>query len=216
MKGRGGQAADGGPQRSRAIGYRRMAVAGACLLAIVAAVLTFRRLASPGETGRSPRDTTSGASGDARMLIEAGDAALREGRFEEALAFWRRAEPLAPADPDLQYGIGLALERLGRHDEAVRRYRQAMEGGARALDARLNLAGILAGQGQWQEAAEQYRAVLDRRPNDLDARLQLARVLVQLGYRQEAVRQYRRILQQAPGLPEAASELAEMQASRPG
>ncbi len=54
----------------------------------------------------------------ARLLFEEGRRAFYEGRFQEALALFRRAHELSGRDA-LLYNIGQSLDRMRRDEEAV-------------------------------------------------------------------------------------------------
>ncbi|MGH7814388.1 MAG: tetratricopeptide repeat protein [Candidatus Binataceae bacterium] len=55
---------------------------------------------------------------DAQALNVLGAVLIADNRYADALAAFRRAEPLAPGDPGLHYRIALALHYLGRDREA--------------------------------------------------------------------------------------------------
>ncbi len=74
-----------------------------------------------GEAAEStaPSDAESeGQEERARFLFEEGRTAFYEGRFEEALALFRRAHELSGRDA-LLYNIGQSLDRLRRDEEAI-------------------------------------------------------------------------------------------------
>lgn len=65
-----------------------------------------------GDSPENPRDV------EARHLFEAGRLAFDQGRFEEALDYFRRSHSLSQR-PALLYNIGSAADRLRRDDEAI-------------------------------------------------------------------------------------------------
>jgi tetratricopeptide (TPR) repeat protein len=71
----------------------------------------------------------------------AGDAFLRAGRAQDALAAYERLMPLAPEDADVWRGKAEALVQAGRQEEAVAAYREALriDPGYLAASARLKV-----------------------------------------------------------------------------
>ncbi|MCX7807199.1 MAG: tetratricopeptide repeat protein, partial [Deltaproteobacteria bacterium] len=55
---------------------------------------------------------------EARALFQAGQVAFEDGRFEDALQYFRRSYELS-GRPALLYNIGLAADRLRRDEEAL-------------------------------------------------------------------------------------------------
>ena len=77
------------------------------------------------------------AATDARALLDAGNAAFRAGRDEEALGHYRAATRQAPGDAAPWYGVHMAAQRLGRRalaDSAMAAIR-ARTGDPAAFDA---------------------------------------------------------------------------------
>lgn len=75
-------------------------------------------------------------------LLSAGDAALREGRLEEAQARYREVLRLHPENPRAPAGLA-AVEMVRRHDELIREAEEAM-GRQEYEAARLRLRAVLA------------------------------------------------------------------------
>ena len=55
---------------------------------------------------------------DVETLANEGSAALEEKRFGDALEAFAAAVKLAPRDPGLSFGVGLASFMLGQNDQA--------------------------------------------------------------------------------------------------
>ena len=71
---------------------------------------------------------------EARRLFDAGTAAYKEGRYEEALAAFEGAYQHNPA-PEFKYNQAAALEKLGRPYAAADRYSQYLAEKPNATDA---------------------------------------------------------------------------------
>jgi Flp pilus assembly protein TadD len=62
---------------------------------------------------------------DVRTLLDAGMTSARLGDTSAALAFFQRAEVVAPGDPRIAAGRGMALVRLERPGEALKLFQEA-------------------------------------------------------------------------------------------
>lgn len=105
-------------------------------------------------------------------LAGAGAVALREARFGEALAAYRRAAALSPEDPRLrarlaevklqatEKAVAAAREALERQDvaEGLRQYHMALDAAPELAGVRLELAELLVARGQAGDAVEVLRA----------------------------------------------------------
>ncbi len=63
---------------------------------------------------------------EARGAFQAGEAAYRAGRFDDALSYFRRAYELTN-EPDVLYNIATVLDRLRRDQEALDAYRRYLD-----------------------------------------------------------------------------------------
>lgn len=66
----------------------------------------------------------SSRSGEANYNL--ARALALQGRYAEAVAYYRRALAAAPELPGLDYNLAVALERIGNVEEAVEHYRRAL------------------------------------------------------------------------------------------
>ncbi len=109
----------------------RRALAG--LLCVLAMTTGERGLAqpAPSEAADEPPAEAedrgeSETEARARFLFQEGRNAFYEGRFEEALALFRRAHALSRRDT-LLYNIGQSLDRLRRDEEAIEAFELYLE-----------------------------------------------------------------------------------------
>ena len=200
-----------------------------------AATESFRRLLAqrpglvPAETGlgyarlRAGRFAEAGAAFDAVLgrapdylpaLLGAGSAASRRGEALAALAFYRRAQAVAPQDPvarrrlaevKLQVTERRVAEahgalQAGDGDRAIEMYRLALDVAPEVGGLRLELANLLVSRGDAAAAA----AVLEADPEaDRQVLIRLGEVLIGLGEYPRALEAYRRLLARDPRDPEA-------------
>jgi tetratricopeptide (TPR) repeat protein len=116
----------------------------------------------------------------------------------------RRAEKLAPRDPELPTLAGEAFARQGDAAAAGAQFRRALALDPGHLPARYALLDQAVQAGTWSLVAEHAQAILEARPGD--ARVELARgvALRHLGKPDEALAAYDRAEKLAgPDLPEA-------------
>lgn len=119
-------------------------------------------------------------------LISAGNTAEDAGRFDEALACYRRAVALAPALPKAHLNLGIVQEALGDAIAARASYEKVL-----ALDpghpfGAYNLAKLHYIQGALAPAEDLLRQGLARKPDFAEAWVLLSNVLDARGKAQEA------------------------------
>jgi len=147
-------------------------------------------------------------------LAGAATAAQRQGRPEQALAFSRRAQALAPANPALrrlvaevrlqltERRVAAAAEAAaaGDTERAIETYRAALDDAPEVAGVRLALAGLLWERGDRAGSL----AVLEADPGgDRNLALKLGESLLAMGEHERALRAYRRILARDPQDEEA-------------
>lgn len=81
----------------------------------------------------------------------------REGSYEEALRFARRAQAVEPEDAGSHYLVGLLAYRTGRLEEALGRFEYVVGQRPRDFEAHYNLGQVLTRLGRAGEAAEHLR-----------------------------------------------------------
>jgi Ca-activated chloride channel homolog len=100
--------------------------------------------------------------------VEAGNAALKAGKAEEALAHYDKAVGKLPADAGAHFDRGAALYALSRFDEAGQEFLRATEAKDAALKASAfyNLGNAFFKKDKFKEAAEAYKRSLGLNPVD--------------------------------------------------
>ncbi len=107
--------------------------------------------------------------------IEAGNAALKSGKADDALAHYDRAVKKLPADAGAHFDRGAALYALSRFDEAGQEFLRATEAKDPALkeSAFYNLGNALFKKEKFKEAVAAYTRALGLRPDDKQAKWNL-------------------------------------------
>jgi tetratricopeptide (TPR) repeat protein len=112
--------------------------------------------------------TAEQSAGRARTLYDSALRLQRDGNAAGALALLWEAAGLAPADGDIQYELGRALEGIGALDAAADAYRAAADGPRAPPGAARNLVLVLVKAGRSSEAIARARAAMEQTPGDAD------------------------------------------------
>jgi tetratricopeptide (TPR) repeat protein len=136
-----------------------------------------------------------------------GDALVRKGDVDEAMAQYEIGEKLDPNNSEIHNNLGSLLSPKGRVDEAIAEYQKAFELGLNDARLHYNLAIAFAQRGRLDDAINQYLEALKLNPNLAEAHNNLGNVLMQKGRVAEAVAQYEEVLQLKPGDPSAENNL---------
>jgi tetratricopeptide (TPR) repeat protein len=115
-------------------------------------------------------------AGDARGEFNLGNALLRQGKLEEAIAHYRRALAYDPALVVAHVNLATALTARGSPAEAVGHCERALKLRPSDAVALATLGQAYEAQGQRERAAAEYRKALEIDPASAAARGGLARV----------------------------------------
>jgi tetratricopeptide (TPR) repeat protein len=132
-----------------------------------------------------------------------GAAALDEGRWDEAAAYFRKGIALAPDEPSLRHKLGTALAMKGDAGGAVQQFDEVTRRWPKFAKAHYSLGVILAANGRQREAVEQLGAAVKTDPTYAEARLQLAESLRALGRFGDSLPQYEQTIALNPRLADA-------------
>jgi Ca-activated chloride channel family protein len=107
--------------------------------------------------------------------IEAGNAALKAGKPDDALAHYDKAVKKLPADAGAHFNRGAALYALSRFDEAGQEFLRATDAREAGLkeSAFYNLGNALFKKDKFKEAVAAYTRALGLRPDDKQAKWNL-------------------------------------------
>ncbi|HEX3905556.1 MAG TPA: tetratricopeptide repeat protein [Polyangia bacterium] len=107
--------------------------------------------------------------------VEAGNAALKAGKAEEALGHYDAAVKKLPADAGTHFDRGAALYALSRFDEAGQEFLRATEAKDPALKASAfyNLGNAFFKKEKYKDAVSAYTRSLGLRPEDKQAKWNL-------------------------------------------
>ncbi|HKV09347.1 MAG TPA: tetratricopeptide repeat protein [Thermoanaerobaculia bacterium] len=177
-------------------------------------------------------DEVAHRNAGSRQYVVAGTAALRDKRFAEAAAAYRKALEADPGDAAVWADLGVALQGLQDLAGAEQSYRKAVELEPALARAHYNLGTLLAARGS-REGVEHLETAVRLDPESKGALFNLGQALAAAGEPARALDAWDRLLKldsrdtvarfhraqalSALGRPaEAAAELGEVVAADPG
>ena len=101
--------------------------------------------------------------------VRIGEAAMLEGRTDDAIAIFDKAKTLTPEYLPAYIGLGHALEQAQRYNEALKTYKLVLKKDPLHLDARYQIAEIHRARGEWAEAYQEYKQIMEIDPLSLQA-----------------------------------------------
>jgi CheY-like chemotaxis protein len=110
--------------------------------------------------------TEEGMSGEAEEALEAGVAAYKAGRLDEAVEHLKRGVGIDPLAYRLHFHLGLLYGKKGQVYEAISELETAVEINARHFPALKNLAILYQKAGFRNKAAETWERALSLAPDD--------------------------------------------------
>lgn len=125
-----------------------------------------------------------------RVYLLQGQTAYRAGRYEEAVAAFRKAVEAQPDSARARINLGSTLGLLGQVEEAKAQYREALRLAPDSATAHFNLGLLLVREGDLEEAVEHFDQAVVEAQDDHAAHLELARTLRRLGRGEEALPHY--------------------------
>jgi len=99
-------------------------------------------------------------------LIKQGVTALHDGKAQQALEIFTRAQRLEPNSPKPHYYIASALERMDNADSARAEYETAIRMDPKYVEALTGLGNLLRKQGKIPEGTEKLEAAVKYDPKD--------------------------------------------------
>ncbi|RPJ83595.1 MAG: tetratricopeptide repeat protein [Acidobacteria bacterium] len=101
--------------------------------------------------------------------VQMGNVAVREQRWDDAVAWFKRAVETEPEDPMGRMRLGDALQQQGKHGEAIAQYSRVADNEGLAADwrnaAMRSTAQTLLKMNRFAEAERCYRRLLDSSPD---------------------------------------------------
>jgi tetratricopeptide (TPR) repeat protein/SAM-dependent methyltransferase len=136
-----------------------------------------------------------------------GNALMRQGKFDEAIAAFRQAIGIKPDFAEAHFNRGNALMRQGKLDEAVAAFRQVIGIKPDFAEPYCNLGVALAEQGKLDEAVAAFRQAIGIKPDFAEPYYTLGVALGMQGKLDEAIAASRRAIGIKPNFAEAYCNL---------
>src|SRR6185312_7233776 len=140
----------------------------------------------------------AGTANAASVLIDRGNASLRQGRVAEALEHYFAALALQPERFEAHANLGALLLAANRFGEAEMHLRRALALRSQEVPLHIALGQACGGQGRFEEAESCLMRALALAPGDASVLLAVAGLLRQRGRFVQAADAYRRVLQRQP------------------
>jgi Tfp pilus assembly protein PilF len=148
-------------------------------------------------------------------FIHLGIVASEEGRFDEALDYYRKTLNICPNYPLVYSEIGTTLLRQGRIDAAIRAFRHSLNMKPDNPRVYNNLGIALAKQNKLEEAVEYFIKALSIRPDDDQAHQNFIRALTKMDDETKMIAKYREALKISPDWIVEMVRLSWLLATRP-
>jgi tetratricopeptide (TPR) repeat protein len=125
-------------------------------------------------------------------------ALAAKGKIAEAIAEWRNALNMNPADDRANHSLGALLMQTGRLAEAQPLFEQAIRTNPDYPNANADLGVVLAAAGRMDEAIPHFEKELALTPGSAYAHSNYARALAQFGRLDEAIVHFRKAVEAEP------------------
>ncbi len=191
--------------------HRRMVLVGCATVILAALIFCSRTQASYWRNNESLWTHTLACTSDNFVAHNnLGDALLRKGQVNEAIAHFQAALQINPNYVAAHNNLGNALFQQGEVDEAMAQYQKALHINPDYAKAYNNLGNALLQKGRVDEAMAQYQKTLQIEPNDVKAHINLGNILLQKGSVDEAMAHYQKALQINPNYAKAHINLGNI------
>ncbi len=141
-----------------------------------------------------------------------GDAFMREGRIDQAIARYRESIRINPYSPEAYYNLAEPLLAKGRVEEAEAGYRDALRIQPAMYPARYNLAVLLIRLKKFEEAEAQLREAVRLAPDLAAAHYTLGNLLARQGRLAEALPEFQAAVRLRPDDRETRLRLERVRA----
>ena len=165
--------------------------------------LTWAQSRNYRDTESCFRDVISKNPNSATAHNNLGNALLRKGSTDEAIAHFEKTLEIEPNYQFGQYNLGAALVQKGDAAAAIPHLKSFLAGNPNHSKAYYSLATALAQRGQADQAIEYYERALKLEPDFPDAHTNLANLLLERGENEAALTHYRKAVELQPNNPGA-------------
>jgi len=182
----------------------------ASILALFA-LLTFARVSVWATEYTLWSDAAKKSPGSPRAHLNLGEALMADGRYQEAVAEFKRslsADPGYRQAKDARYQMGLCLIELGRPEDATGEFEAVIKSGPGYMNSYGRLGEIYFGLGRYKDSERVYRAAVEHGENGPVMRYNLAVSNLMNGRYQDAKSEMEPLMAYFPGSYDAHYNLA--------
>ncbi len=126
---------------------------------------------------------------------------VKDERYDDAIAYYRRAVPLEPANAELPYRLGMLHQIHRDSDQALAAYRKALALNPRHRAALIQLGTLLHERGSLSESLTQYERAAVLGYEDADLHFRIGNLYQRLGDASGAIREFGTAFRQAEREP---------------
>jgi tetratricopeptide (TPR) repeat protein len=196
--------------------HRRVVLGGLSTVILVALIFCARTQTSYWRNSEVLWTHTLACTSDNYIAhYNLGDALVKMGRRDEAIAQYQKTLQITPNYAEAHDNLGSVLLQKGRVDEAIAHYQTALRITPENATAHNNLGNALRQKGRVDEAIAQCQVALQINPDYADAHDNLGNALFQKRRVAEAITHYQKALQINPDYAEAHNNLAWVLATAP-
>jgi Flp pilus assembly protein TadD len=196
--------------------YRRVVLGGCATVILVALIFCARAQTAYWRNSESLWTHTLACTSDNCVdQNDLGDALLKKGNVDEAIAHFQKALQIEPDYAEAHNNLGNALFQEGNVDEAIAHFQKALQINPDDAGIHNNLGKALRQKGRMDEAIVQYQKALQINSDYEEAHYNLGNAFRQKGRMDEAIAQYQKALQIKPDNAEALNNLARLLATCP-
>jgi tetratricopeptide (TPR) repeat protein len=136
--------------------------------------------------------------GNERYAEHLGLSYLKLGRYQEAIATFKKAIQLNPSSASAYNNLGFALFRVGEYEEARKQYQMSIKLDPYYFKAYSNLGGLLGDMGEYEEAVRVLNTAIRINPDYFPAYGNIAIVYSRMGKPKEVIPFFQDYLKRNP------------------
>ncbi len=165
----------------------------------------------PSAASNNPQpDSKAAREAEVAALLNEANAALNEGRFDDALEYGRQVGFKWPQSGMGAFLCGFAQLQLGQLENALRSYQEAVRLERHRPDYHFQLARVEMSLGQYDAALKRFQEVLRLEPRMDGAHINIGAIHALRGDQAAALRSFHRSLAQSPNSVPAHTSIAEI------
>ena len=146
----------------------------------------------------------------AKTYYSLGQILAKQGKLEEALAYYRTAIEIDPYFIEAYYSLANILINQNQLEAVVNLYKKAIKIKPNLYQAHYNLGEILIKQEKFSEAIVAYRNAIELNPDSSQSYFNLAEILVKLGRFSQGINAYHKAIAVDPNFTDAYQSLGDI------